>query len=79
MAVCGIALLQGRRWGRTPTIVIQILLLAVGYWMAVPSGRAGWGVALVVVAVITGGLLVLRPTNEWVSRFPALFGPEPRR
>ena len=77
MAVCGIALLQGRRWGRTPTIVIQILLLAVGYWMAVPSGRPGWGIALIVVAVVTGGLLVTGPANDWISRFPSLFGPEP--
>jgi hypothetical protein len=77
MAVCGIALLQGRRWGRTPTIVIQILLLAVGYWMAVPSGRPGWGIALMAVGAVTGGLLVTKPANDWISRFPALFGPEP--
>jgi hypothetical protein len=79
MAVCGIALLQGRRWGRTPTIVIQILLLAVGYWMAVPSGRPGWGIALIIVGVVTGGLLVTGPANHWISRFPSLFGPEQGR
>ncbi len=77
MATCGIALLQGRRWGRTPTIVIQILVLAVGYWMAVPSGRPGWGIALIVIAVVTGGLLLTGPANKWISRFPSLFGPEP--
>lgn len=79
IALCGLALLRGRRWGRTPTIVVQILLLAVGYWMAVPSGRPGWGIALVIFALVTGGLLLTGPANDWISRFPALFGPEPDR
>ena len=77
MLVCGWALLKGRRWGRTPTIVVQIVLAAVGYWMAVPSGRLLLGIALIVLAVITGGLLLSKPANDWVSRFPSLFGPEP--
>lgn len=79
MVVCGGALLKGRRWGRTPTIVVQIILGAVGYWLAVPSGRPVWGIALIVLAVVTGGLLLTKPANEWISRFPSLFGPEPDR
>lgn len=79
MVVCGFALLRGRRWGRTPTIVVQIILAAVGYWLAVPSGRVGWGVALIALAVATGGLLLTGPANDWISRFPSLFGPEPDR
>ncbi len=79
MVVCGLALLKGRRWGRTPTIVVQIVLAAVGYYLAVPSGRVGWGIALIVIALVTGGLLVTKPANEWISRFPSLFGPEPDR
>lgn len=77
MVVCGLSLLGGRRWGRTPTIVVQIVLAAVGYYLAVPSGRIGWGIVLIVIAVVTGGLLVTRQANEWISRFPSLFGPEP--
>lgn len=77
MTVCGMALIKGRRWGRTPTIVVQIVLAAIGYYLAVPSGRVGWGVALIVIALVTGGLLVTKPANEWINRFPALFGPEP--
>ncbi len=79
MVLCGLALFQGRRWGRTPTIVVQIILLAVAYWMAVPSGRPGWGIALAVLGLVTGGLLITRPANEWISRFPSPFGPEPDR
>jgi len=79
MAICGLALLHGRRWGRTPTIVVQMILAAVGYWMAVPSGRPAWGIALIVLAAVTGGLLLTRPATDWINRFPSLFGPEPGR
>jgi hypothetical protein len=79
MVVCGMGLIKGRRWGRTPTIVVQIVVAAVGYYLAVPSGRVGWGVALIVIAMVTGGLLVTKAANEWISRFPSLFGPEPDR
>lgn len=79
MVACGLGLIGGRRWGRSPTIVVQIVLAAVGYYLAVPSGRPGWGIALFLVAAVTGGLLLTKPANEWISRFPALFGPEPGR
>ncbi|SDO26379.1 hypothetical protein SAMN04515671_0356 [Nakamurella panacisegetis] len=79
MVSCGLALLRGRRWGRTPALVVQIVLAAVGYWMAVPSGRLLLGLALIGVAVVTGGLLLTRAANVWVSRFPSLFGPDPDR
>jgi hypothetical protein len=78
MVACGLSLIGGRRWGRSPTIVVQIVLAAVGYYLAVPSGQVGWGVGLILLAVVTGGLLVTRPANDWISRFPALFGPAPR-
>ena len=41
MAACGVSLLRGRRWGRGPTIVVQIVLAATGYLLAVPAGRRG--------------------------------------
>ena len=79
MVACGWSLITGRRWGRSPTIVVQVVLAAVGYWLAVPSGQAAWGAALIVLAVLTAGLLLTKPANAWINRFPALFGPEPRR
>jgi hypothetical protein len=79
LAGCGLALLNGRRWGRTPIIVVQLIIAAVGYWLAIPSGRTGWGITLLVIAVLTGGLLLSKPASDWISRFPALFGPEPGR
>jgi hypothetical protein len=79
MVACGWSLIGGRRWGRSPTIVVQVVLAAVGYYLAVPSGQLGWGIALVIFALVTGGLLLTRPANDWISRFPNLFGPEPGR
>ena len=79
MVVCGLSLLRGRRWGRSPTIVVQIVVAAVGYWLAVPSGRPGWGIVLMALAVVTGGLLLSKPAIDWIRGFPALFGPEPDR
>lgn len=79
MVVCGLGLIGGRRWGRSPTIVVQVVVAAVGYYLAVPSGRPGWGIALLLLAVVTGGLLLSKPANEWISRFPHPFGPEAPR
>ena len=67
MVALGAALRRGARWARTPTIVTQLILLAVGYWMAVPSGRPLVGAALMLAAVVTGGLLVLRPASAWAN------------
>lgn len=71
------ALLRGRRWGRTPAIVVQIVLLGIGFYLAVPSGRARWGIALMVLAVAIGALLVSRQASVWISRFPPPFGAAP--
>lgn len=79
MVICGLSLISGRRWGRSPTIVVQVVVAATGYYLAVPSGRPGWGLALFVLAVVTGALLLTRPANDWISRFPHPFGPEPGR
>lgn len=79
MVLCGLGLIGGRRWGRSPTIVVQVVVAAVGYYLAVPSGQVGWGIGLVALAVVTGGLLLTTPANHWISRFPHPFGPAPRR
>lgn len=76
LAAVAAALIKGRRWGRTPAIVIQMLAAAIGVWLAVPSGQWPWGVALMLVAIATGGLLLSPPANDWISRFPPMFGPE---
>ncbi len=79
LAACGTAVLRGRRWGRTPSLLTQIVLIAIGIWLITPSGQVAWGIILMLVGAVTGGLLVSRPANEWINRFPAPFAPEPDR
>lgn len=78
LAACAGGLLRGRRWGRTPCLVAQLVLLAIGVWLIAPSGQLGWGGALVVLAGVTGFLLLSRPANAWINRFPLPFA-EPDR
>lgn len=69
MVAIGAALRRGARWARTPTIVTELILLAVGYWMAGPSARPLLGVAMIGLALITGGLLMLKPASQWANRY----------
>ncbi len=79
LAACGYALFCGRRWGRSPGIVVQVIALAVGYWLTAPSGRLGPGLAVVGYALITGGLLLTPAANRWASQFalPGRSAPPP--
>jgi len=79
IAACGTAVLRGRRWGRTPSLLTQIVMIAIGIWLIAPSGQLIWGILLNLIGAVTGGLLVSRPANEWISQFPAPFAPEPDR
>jgi hypothetical protein len=60
----GRALLQGHRWGRAPVMTVQILLvvLAIG-WLGVEV--APWSVGVLVLAVVTGGLLLVPAVVGW--------------
>ena len=77
LAAVATGLLRGRRWARTPAIVIQLITLGVGFYLAVPSGHPAWGVPVAAVALVTAFLLVGRAAGEWMRQFPPLFGPTP--
>ena len=51
---------EGRRWARSPVVVTELLLLAVGIPLVLGAGRPA-GVVLVVVAVVVLGA-VLSPS-----------------
>lgn len=70
---------RGRRWSRTPALVAQVVVIAVGMWMAFPSGQLRWGVGLIVAGAVTFGLLVSPGANHWIRQFPRPFGPGPDR
>ena len=65
LGVCGWALFSGRRWGRTPSIVVQIIVLAVGFWLAAPSARPAPGLVVIAAGLITGGLLFTKAAKIW--------------
>lgn len=73
LAACAGAVLRGRRWGRTPCFIVQIVMVAIGVWLIAPSGQFGWGIALIALGGVTGYLLVSRPANAWINRFPLPF------
>jgi hypothetical protein len=79
VAACGVALLRGRRWGRTPSLVLQVVAILIGIWLVTPSDQLVAGPTAIVVGLITAGLLLSPPTNAWVARFPTPFAAGPPR
>jgi hypothetical protein len=67
VAGAGVALLRGVRGARGPAVVVQLLMLGVAYYAAVPSERPAFGfpVAVVAVAVLVG--LLSRAGREWAA------------
>jgi hypothetical protein len=73
LLACASGVLRGRRWGRTPSLIAQIVVVAIGVWLVAPSGQFGWGIALIVLGGLTGYLLVSKPANAWIDQFPLPF------
>ena len=78
VACCAAGLLCGRRWARTPSLVAQVVVSAIGVWLIAPSGQLLWGPVLVLAGGAGAALLLSRPANAWISRFPLPFA-EPDR
>ena len=78
LAYCATGLLRGRRWARTPSLVAQIVVVAIGVWLIAPSAQYVWGPLLVLIGGSGAGLLLSRPANLWINRFPLPFA-EPDR
>lgn len=76
VAAVAAALLRGRRWGRTPALVLEIIVTGIGFYLAVPSGQPAAGLAVMLVGIGTGYLLLSRPANQWIGSFPPMFGPD---
>lgn len=77
VAAVALALLRGRRWARTPALVIEIIVTGIGFYLAVPSGQPAPGLAVMLVGIGVGYLLVSRPANQWIGSFPPMFGSDP--
>jgi hypothetical protein len=62
---CGIGLLLGKTWARTPSTVIEILLLGVSWYAIGPSGRPGLGLPVAALCVLVLVLLFVAPSRAW--------------
>ena len=62
----GAALWFGRRWGRAISVVAQILLLPVSYYL-VTSGQAVFGVPLALIAIAVLVMLFMPSSVQWLA------------
>ncbi|MEU6152230.1 hypothetical protein ABZ816_19755 [Actinosynnema sp. NPDC047251] len=61
----GIALVLGKHWARTPSIVVQLVLLGVAWYAYGPSGQQLYGALVGVYAVVVIVLLFTNPVRRW--------------
>jgi hypothetical protein len=61
------SLFHGRGWARGPAIVVQLLLVPIGYYM-VTGGLPALGVPVIAVGVIGAGVLLAPATRAAVGR-----------
>lgn len=66
---CGIGLLLGRRGVRVPAVVINILLLGVAWYAAVPSGRPAIGIPVAALCVLVLALLLGPRARGWAEDY----------
>lgn len=64
---CGIGLLLGKTWARTPSVVVEILLLGVSWYAIGPSGRPEFGLPVAAVCVLVLVLLFTTPSRAWAE------------
>ena len=65
LVAVGIGLVRGRRWGRSPAIVAELLLLPVVYSLLGPSKQVVWGIVVGIVVIATFLLLISEPARRW--------------
>jgi hypothetical protein len=63
MGFLAYSLAAGRRWARGPALVLELMLLAVGYFM-IQAGVVWAGVLVIVLGLGVGVLLILPSTRE---------------
>lgn len=71
-AIVGVAvgLILGRRWSRTPSVVLQILLIAVAWYAIGPTKLVVPAIITVAVCVATVVLLFTAPARAWAVEDP---------
>ncbi len=73
----GVALLQSRRGGRGPALVVQVVLLPVAWSLLTASAQVLLGLLLGAVVLATLGLLLAAPSRQWMAeQYPAASAPD---
>jgi len=57
------ALLRRRGWARGPSVVLELMLLPIGYYM-IRAGHPWFGVPVLLIGLVGAGLLVAPTTRE---------------
>lgn len=65
---CGLGLLFGRTWARTPSVVVEIILLGVSWYAIGPSGRPEFGLPVAALAILVIVLLFHARSRAWSMR-----------
>ncbi len=68
LAVLARAIARLAAAARTPLVVLEVLALPVGYSLAFPSGRPGWGAVVLVSALAVLGLLLTPAARAQLQR-----------
>ncbi|KID28652.1 hypothetical protein [Prauserella rugosa] len=62
---CAAGLLLGKTWARSPSLVVALILIGVGWYAAGPSDQAGYGVPIMIAGVVVIVLLFRRDSRAW--------------
>lgn len=62
---CGAGLALGHTWARSPVVVIALITAGAGWYLAVPSGRPGSGVPVILAGLLLLVLLFRQPSRAW--------------
>jgi hypothetical protein len=63
--ICAAGLLLGKTWARSPSLVVSLILIGVGWYATGPSGQPGYGVPVMIAGAAVVVLLFRRPARAW--------------
>ena len=67
VAFAGVNMLRGKRWGRGPVIMLQMLLLPIAYYIF-SAGQWLWAIPVGVIALVGLGLSFHPRSLAWAAQ-----------
>ncbi|WP_236789197.1 hypothetical protein [Amycolatopsis sp. GM8] len=62
---CAAGLGMGHTWARSPGVVIALITIGAGWYLAGPSGQPGPGVPVILLGLLIIVLLFRQPSRAW--------------